>query len=364
MNIDKDKQLTNFVFPFNSIYTPVIPCVLDGNLSFLETVWKIMYDINKVVDAVNSNHDDILQLANEINNLINDKLSVLWVEVDTNVKPVKANKTFSEITTATKNGVVLLKYVDNVKQNHFCILNYINSFGCSFNYFNETFETVIYINSDETVTITSTAYITENGGTITGRTVFTNDVLFQKSISVPSVTTTSPRTYATNIEYVGNVAAEVLKNAKTYADTQDATVTTNAHNYTDTICAKVLKDAKDYADTGDTNTLAAAKTYADTQDITTLATAKRYSDNHFSHITLTKNEDGTFSTDLAFSVIYLNITRGVLCDVRYVPEIERNTVNVLSLSTYNSSNIVFVGVIDANTTHVCTISNDGTVTYA
>lgn len=36
MIIIKDKELEKVKIPLNSVYTPVIPCVLDGNLSF----WK------------------------------------------------------------------------------------------------------------------------------------------------------------------------------------------------------------------------------------------------------------------------------------------------------------------------------------
>lgn len=93
----KNKELEKVNIPLNSVYTPVIPCVLDGNLSFLEMVWKLLYHINVIVDAVNANHGDIEDLAQAINDLIVDKLSVMWVEVDITAKPPKANKTFAEI---------------------------------------------------------------------------------------------------------------------------------------------------------------------------------------------------------------------------------------------------------------------------
>ena len=104
----KDKELEKVNIPLNSVYTPVIPCVLDGNLSFLEVLWKILHHINVIVDGVNANHGDIEDLAQAINELIEDKLSVMWVEFDPTVKPIKANKTFAEIAEGMRKGIVFL----------------------------------------------------------------------------------------------------------------------------------------------------------------------------------------------------------------------------------------------------------------
>ena len=65
----KDKELEKVNIPLNSVYAPVIPCVLDGNLSFLEVLWKILYHINVIVDGVNANHGDIEDLAQAINEI-------------------------------------------------------------------------------------------------------------------------------------------------------------------------------------------------------------------------------------------------------------------------------------------------------
>lgn len=104
----KDKELEKVNIPLNSVYTPVIPCVLDGNLSFLEVLWKILYHINVIVDGVNANHGDIEDLAQAINALDADKLSVMWVEIDVTVRPLKVNKTFAEIAEGMKKGIVFL----------------------------------------------------------------------------------------------------------------------------------------------------------------------------------------------------------------------------------------------------------------
>lgn len=104
----KDKELEKVNIPLNSVYTPVIPCVLDGNLSFLEALWKILHHINVIVDAVNANHGDIEDLAQAINELIEDKLSVMWVELDLTARPIKANKTFAEIAEGMRKGIVFL----------------------------------------------------------------------------------------------------------------------------------------------------------------------------------------------------------------------------------------------------------------
>ena len=60
-----------------------------------------------------------------------------------------------------------------------------------------------------------------------------------------------------------------MKDAKSYADSQDVIN---------------LKAAKDYADTQDATNLNAAKTYADTQDVTNLKAANDYTDDEISKI--------------------------------------------------------------------------------
>jgi len=376
VNIE-DKELKKFDFPFNSIYTPVVPCVLDGNLSFLETVWKMLYDLNRVVNAVNANHEDIEQLATEINNLITDKLSVLWVEIDITAKPIKANKSFAEIKAAAEKGIVILK-----TSNSFAMLDSCTESLAVFNRVAGLAEVKYNINSDESVTIetfilaaqnqpaTFTAKVNFNGGFIAKNGEFKDTVkcdalvTANAGVSVPTPTSTSSRSLATNIDYVGTVAQDTLVSAKSYAAQQDSINLTNATNYTNTKCSETLESATNYTNTKCSETLENANGHSDSGDATTLAQAKRYSDNHFSHITLTKNEDGTFSTDLAFSVIYLNITRGVLCDVRYSPPDVKGSVYVLYLSIYSPSKLTFIGTGDATALHVCTIDMNGTVTYS
>ena len=50
----KDKELEKVNIPLNSVYAPVIPCVLDGNLSFLEVLWKILHHIHRLIGVTNS----------------------------------------------------------------------------------------------------------------------------------------------------------------------------------------------------------------------------------------------------------------------------------------------------------------------
>ena len=377
----KDKELEKVNIPLNSVYTPVIPCVLDGNLSFLEVLWKILYHINVIVDGVNANHGDIEDLAQAINELDADKLSVMWVELDLTVKPIKANKTFAEIAEGMKKGIVFLT-MKNEDEIIIFIPIYSSNTAINFLYIGAKIEMVVSIRPDESVTIDEYNFATEDHDTTFQEQVtFNNTVDFNRftefhettrfyklitadsGIIVPTATAASGRKLAANVEYVGNVSSETLAAAKTYADTQDTAMLTAAKEYTDKQDAAVQKAAKIYADTKCSRVLATAKTYADTQDETNLASAKEYTDTKFVYVSIVKNADESLTADNTFSTIYLNITRGAFVDVKYSSENNRDSIFIMRNTIITPTKLTFIGYDETATLHTCTIDSDNNIVY-
>ena len=392
----KDKELEKVNIPLNSVYTPVIPCVLDGNLSFLEVLWKILHHINVIVDGVNANHGDIEDLAQAINELIEDKLSVMWVELDPTVRPIKANKTFAEIAEGMKRGIVFLT-INNNENKVIAIPVAVTNTLIQFYHINSKNAASFIIKSDESVTMVEYQFATTNSSSAFFADVsFNEEVYFSKhsefaettrfyklitadsGITVPTATAASGRKLAANLEYVGNVSEQTLVAAKTYADTQDTAMLTAAKEYSDkqdaavqkaaTIytnmkCGETLAAAKTYADTQDETNLAAAKTYADTQDETNLASAKEYTDSKFVHVSIIKNVDGSLTADNTFSTIYLNITRGAFVDVKYSLENNRNSIFIMRNTIITPTKLTFIGYDETATLHTCTIDSDNNIVY-
>lgn len=378
----KDKELEKVKIPLNSVYTPVIPCVLDGNLSFLEMVWKLLYHINIIVDSVNANHGDIEDLAQAINELDADKLSVMWVEIDVTVRPIKANKTFAEIAEGMRKGIV---FVTTKNENEILIFIPIYSSNTAINFLHidGVNEVIVSIRPDESVTLYQYTFATEDHPTTFQEQVtFNNTVDFNKftefhettrfyklitadsGITVPTATAASGRRLAANLEYVGNTCSETLTAAKTYADTQDTAMLTAAKEYIDKQDATVQKAATIYTNTKCGETLAAAKTYANTQDETNLASAKTYSDSKFAPVAIVKNVDGSLTADSTFSTIYLNIMRGVVVDVKFSSVNNRNSTYIMRNTIITSTKLTFIGYDETATIHTCTIDNDNNITYA
>lgn len=406
----KDKELEKVNIPLNSVYAPVIPCVLDGNLSFLEVLWKILYHINVIVDGVNANHGDIEDLAQAINELDADKLSVMWVELDLTVRPIKANKTFAEIAEGMKKGIVFatIKEMGTI----IAVPVFAGNNNIDFFFLTNNNSTTIQIKPDESVTIEEYSFAAENRSVHFNEDVtFHNIADFNKftqfhettrfyklitadnGIIVPTATAASGRKLAANLEYVGNVSEQTLAAAKTYADTQDTAMLTTAKEYADkqdtavqkaatiytnTKCGETLAAAKEYTDTQDTavqkaakiyadtkcgETLAAAKAYADTQDETNLASAKEYTDNKFVHVSIVKNVDGTLTADNTFSTIYLNITRGAFVDVKYSSENNRDSIFIMRNTIITPTKLTFIGYDENATLHTCTIDSDNNIVY-
>lgn len=377
----KDKELEKVNIPLNSVYTPVIPCVLDGNLSFLEVLWKILHHINVIVDGVNANHGDIEDLAQAINELIEDKLSVMWVELDLTVRPVKANKTFAEIAEGMKRGIVFLT-IKNEGDTRLFFPYYTSNTAINFLHIDGKTEEIVSISPDESVTPYYYSFATTDHNTTFQKQVsFNNTVDFNKftefhettrfyklitadsGITVPTATAASGRKLAANVEYVGNVSSETLAAAKTYADTQDTAMLTATKEYTDKQDAAVQKAATIYTNTKCGETLAAARTYADTQDETNLASAKEYTDNKFVHVSIIKNADGSLTADNTFSTIYLNITRGAFVDVKYSSENNRNSIYIMRNTIITPTKLTFIGYDETSTLHTCTIDSDNNIVY-
>lgn len=376
----KDKELEKVNIPLNSVYTPVIPCVLDGNLSFLEVLWKILYHINVIVDGVNANHGDIEDLAQAINELDADKLSVMWVELDPTVKPMKVNKTFAEIAEGMKKGIVFL----TINGDGISIFMPISSSNTAINFLSlkGKNEMIVSIRADESVTQFQYSFATEDRPTVFQERVTFNHIVdfneiakfhettrfyklitAESGITVPTATAASGRKLAANLEYVGNVCSETLAAAKTYADTQDTAMLTAAKEYTDKQDAAVQKAAKIYTDTKCGETLAAARTYADTQDETNLASAKEYTDNKFVYVSIIKNADGSLTADNTFSEIYLNITRGAVVDVKYSSENNRDSIFIMRNTIITPTKLTFIGYDETATLHTCTIDSDNNIVY-
>ena len=377
----KDKELEKVNIPLNSVYTPVIPCVLDGNLSFLEVLWKILHHINVIVDGVNANHGDIEDLAQAINELIEDKLSVMWVELDLTVRPIKANKTFAEIAEGMRKGIVFLTTGENENKIIAIPVTVTNNLIIFYHIDSENAASFI-IKSDESVTMAEYQFATTNLPSAFFADVnFNEDVYFAKhsefaettrfyklitadsGITVPTATAASGRKLAANLEYVANSCSETLAAAKTYADTQDTAMLTAAKEYTDKQDAAVQKAATIYTNTKCGETLAAARTYADTQDETNLASAKEYTDSKFVYVSIIKNADGSLTADNTFSTIYLNITRGAFVDVKYSSKNNRNSIYIMRNTIITPTKLTFIGYDETSTLHTCTIDSDNNIVY-
>lgn len=377
----KDKELEKVNIPLNSVYTPVIPCVLDGNLSFLEVLWKILHHINVIVDGVNANHGDIEDLAQAINELDADKLSVMWVELDPTVKPIKANKSFAEIAEGMRKGIVFLTI--KIEGNPIIFFPYyVADTAISFMHIDGRNELIVTIGGDESVALFQYSFATEDHATTFQKEVtFNNTVDFNKftefhettrfyklitadsGITVPTATAASGRRLAANVEYVGNVCSETLVAAKTYADTQDTAMLTAAKEYSDKQDAAVQKAATIYTNTKCGETLAAAKAYADTQDEANLASAKEYTDTKFVYVSIIKNADGSLTANSTFSEIYLNITRGAVVDVKYSSKNNRNSIFIMRNTIITPTKLTFIGYDENATLHSCTIDSNNNIVY-
>ena len=312
-----------FWFPFESVYVPVTPCVLDGSLSFLEMVWKLLRDLNKTIEATNANHTDILTLVDEINKLYGSKLSyivVKFTQPNPMLAEITADTVYSDIIKAYAEGVVIgqfngdlyiaLGYDSDNKVVSFYSLN-----GINLRRIEDNENRISYYNEE---------IITNNGGTITGilnlaRTPADgNEAANKKYVDDRDVNTLqAAKTYAdqqdaitlkTAETYADQQDAITLQAAKTYADQQDEITLKNAKTYTEQQDAITLQSAKTYADQQDATTLEGAKTYADQQDEITLKDAKTYADQNF--VRNNGDSGNTYASRNSSELTFTNIPAG------------------------------------------------------
>ena len=384
-----------FWFPFASVYVPVTPCVLDGSLSFLEMVWKLLRDLNKTIEATNANHTDILTLVDEINKLYGSKLSYIVVNfTQTNpmLAEITADTDYTDIVKAYAEGIVLgqfngdlyvaLGYDSDNKVVSFYSLN-----GVNLRRIEDNENRVSYYNEE---------IITNNGGTITGILNLTR--------------TPADGNEAANKKYVDNQDAITLQAAKTYADTQDEITLKDAKTYAEQQDAITLQAAKTYAEQQDEITLQAAKTYADQQDEITLKDAKTYADQNFVRtngnsghtyasrniteaeftniptapdtITITalleklarwyveiKNkitratltvDNAVYSCDKTYAEMYQLITDGQEVQIAFNDPLLSNVgTSIMRLERYTTTTITFTG-----DNHTCTINNSDVINFS
>ena len=399
-----------FWFPFASVYVPVTPCVLDGSLSFLEMVWKLLRDLNKTIEATNANHTDILTLVDEINKLYGSKLSYIVVNfTQTNpmLAEITADTDYTDIIKAYAEGIVLgqfngdlyiaLGYDSDNKVVSFYSLN-----GVNLRRIEDNENRISYYNEE---------IITNNGGTITGVLNLTrtpidgNEAANKKYVdNQDAITLQAAKTYADQQDAI------TLQAAKTYADKQDTITLQAAKTYTDQQDAITLQAAKTYAEQQDEITLQAAKTYADQQDEITLKDAKTYADQNFVRtngnsghtyasrniteaeftniptapdtITITalleklarwyveiknKNtratltvDNAVYSCDKTFAEMYQLITAGQEVQIAFNDPLLSNVgTSIMRLERYTTTTITFTG-----DNHTCTINNSDVITFS
>ena len=384
-----------FWFPFASVYVPVTPCVLDGSLSFLEMVWKLLRDLNKTIEATNANHTDILMLVDEINKLYGSKLSYIVVnftQPNPMLATITADTDYSDIIKAYAEGIVLgqfngdlyiaLGYDSDNKVVSFYSLN-----GVNLRRIEDNENRVSYYNEQ---------IITNNGGTITGILNLTR---------MPAA-----GNEAANKKYVDDRDANTLQSAKTYADQQDAITLQAAKTYAEQQDEITLQAAKTYADKQDTITLQMAKTYTDQQDEITLKDAKTYADQNFvrtngnsgrtyasrnitemeftniptapdtititalleklarwyeeiknkiTRATLTVDHD-VYSCDKTFAEMYELITDGQEVQITFNDPLLSNVgTSIMRLERFTTTTITFTG-----DNHTCTINNSNVITFS
>lgn len=175
-------------FNWFSVFAPVVPYVYDGSLSLLEMVHKLLLYINKVNQAVNENHTDIINLANLVEELarqcaelpeliarIEELIAMLppfyTVNIALNGETAELDKNIEEIRNAIEEGKVPVGIVDG------SIIAVYDSENETFQFNHNEYYTIIERISSTTGYVVTTATITEHGGTISGiLTILNNPV--------------------------------------------------------------------------------------------------------------------------------------------------------------------------------------------
>lgn len=166
-------------FNWFSVFAPVVPYVYDGSLSLLEMVHKLLLYINKVNQAVNENHTDIINLAKLVEELaaqcaelpeliarIEELIGMLpplyMVNITTEGDIATMDKTIDEIRDIVAEGKIPMALVNERiiaiydAQAEFFQYNYGSSY------------TIIGEFTNNVGSVETTALIDENGGVING----------------------------------------------------------------------------------------------------------------------------------------------------------------------------------------------------
>mgnify|MGYP001772075248 CR=1 FL=1 len=352
-----------FWFPFASVYVPVTPCVLDGSLSFLEMVWKLLRDLNKTIEATNANHTDILTLVDEIDKLYGSKLSYIVVNFTQSnplLAEITADTDYSDIIKAYAKGIVLgqfngdlyiaLGYDSDNKVVSFYSLN-----GVNLRRIEDNENRVSYYNEQ---------IITNNGGTITGILNLTR---------IPAA-----GNEAANKKYVDDRDVNTLQEAEAYADQQDAITLQAAKTYADQQDAITLQAAKTYADQNFVrNNGNSGNTYAsrDSTESTftnipvdssitisnLLAKLARWYDEIKNKITraIVTIDNDVYKCDKTFAMMYELITAGQEVQIAFNDPLTTVGTSIMRLERYNNTVITFTG-----DNHTCTINNSDVISFS
>lgn len=320
-----------FFFPFASVYTPVYPCVLDGSLSFLEMVWKILKDLNITITAVNNNHTDIINLAAEIDRIeaaLNQKLSYLEVNFNFLTLPVSADKTFEECIEAFNKGLVIgrgqmgrgelcfyaaIKKDDDTEIRFYALTSH------------NTLAEIVY--TAEGITVRAHTNITTEGGTITG------------TLNVPEPTQNSN---AATKKYVDDQDAATLVSAKNYTDSEVDTALTyvsnhyvsNSGNAGSTYGTRTSTD-RDFTDIPAGPTTITINALLAKLGRWYVEIANKVSD------VIISGSSGTYTANKTFADVYQLVIEGQEIRCIYTSSDATRSHNVLRVENYGPSSILF-----------------------
>lgn len=77
-------------FPWMSVYTPVVPCTIDGSLSLLEMCAKMLHALNDVITVTNGTQSDMTQLAAYVADQVANMYDIINTHDSTTLADAKA----------------------------------------------------------------------------------------------------------------------------------------------------------------------------------------------------------------------------------------------------------------------------------
>lgn len=341
-----------FWFPFASVYVPVTPCVLDGSLSFLEMVWKLLKNLNDVNAATNANHTDILTLESQIEilgNQLDGKLDKFIVNFD--LSNMTADKTYTEVNTVYENGIVFGVASFAGASLIALAMNKTATGTIEFYAMNgETELDIIKYTSAGAVQLVQKTVIVSTGGTITGILNITQ--------------TPTADNHAANKKYVDDQDAATLAAAKDYADTHDATTLQSAKDYADANFVRTNGDSGNTYASRNTTELNFTDIPASPSTITIsnlLAKLSRWYTEIKNKITRAEitNTGGVYKCSMTFADIYALFLEGQEVQLIYDDPLATLEVSIMRTERYGPTSITFVG-----DSHTCTITSSDVITFS